>query len=174
MAAVIRIGGKVKKSLLPELCRVLRRDGASLDWGDKSFAPNTEQEILEARVEHGGALVLQLVDDSAVWGQFQRLEDFLRTNCICFNRHTDCEAGYDGELIQSRKRKRTVSKTDASGDQVVPAFALTVINTKLATALMHLEADNHEDGLKLVRQAKALLQKSLPPDMGKLETLEFV
>lgn len=136
---------------------MIQRQHASLDWGDKPFKPETEQDILSARIEHEGALILQLMDDSALYGQFTRLEDFIRTNGLSMHRQTNCEAGYDGERVEP----------------VTNAFNLSVVATKLATAIKHLEAERFPQGLTAVRQAKSLLLKSLPPEMGKLQSLEF-
>lgn len=96
--ASITIGGPVPPELVDELCQTIREEGLCRDWADP-FNPETAEDLLGALSidEH-----LSLSDNQATGDCFDRLEDFLAAYNIPFNRHTDPNNYWDGEIVMFR------------------------------------------------------------------------
>lgn len=87
IAAHITIGGRVPSELVPQLCELISQEDLALDWGGKQFAPRTAEDLLSARQGQR----LQLFAETASWGEFKSLEQFLIEHQIPFDRHHDAK-----------------------------------------------------------------------------------
>jgi len=85
-SAWIRIGGRIERARVPELCRSIADANVSTNWGDSPFEPRTAQELLDALDEEN----LWLCDEEADCGEFPRLESTCRKLGLSYTRH--CEA----------------------------------------------------------------------------------
>jgi len=104
IATEIWIGGRIPQSLVLRLCEAIRREGVSLEWGDAFFQPCTAGDLLAVRkADDREVPLLWLCDDQARWGQFEAMEEFLRSEGIAFNRRSDAKSEYDGELVMFRQ-----------------------------------------------------------------------
>jgi len=175
MAAQIWIGGKVAGQLVPELCGEIDAEGVALDWGGARFAPKTEAELLNARVDCEGAAVLYLCDEQASWGRFDSLEGFLQEHDIPFTRRDDGGAVYNGEIVEFRAGQDPVCiPTDADGEPVVDASVLRPVDELLTAALEQLENGSTDKAALMLKDAHGQLRAQLPPVVAPLEPFEIV
>lgn len=65
MAAEIQICGKISRAVVPELCSALQSANVSLEYGGGRLRPESADDLLTARVDYDGRLVLVLCDDDA-------------------------------------------------------------------------------------------------------------
>lgn len=157
--AEIRIGGKIAKRIVPDLCAVIGTQHIATEWGNAPFKPTTEHELLEARTDG----VLQLYDDEASWGEFDDLEEFLRENDIPYSRQTVAKYEYDAEIVEFRPGNDPVVLTTlASGEHVVPVAALANVMEAMEQAAQTLER-------AAIEKARQALRETLPPEISPLE-----
>ena len=175
MAAEIRIGGNVPASLVPDLCTVIASQGVSLEWGDGRFHPSTPEDLIGACDDRGdGVRLLWLCDDQARWGEFERLEQFLREHGIAYTRQSAGQYEYDPETVDFRPGHGMVSQvTNAAGQPVVAASELAPLEALLSAALALSENGSAVDCWSLVKTAGRLLREQLPRDLPPLEPLEI-
>ena len=101
MAAEIRIGGKVRRSVAEVLCKVIATSAASLDWGEARFDPRTIDELLASRSDDGNGLrLLTYSDEQARWGEFDSLETFLQEQGIPYCRYSEGKYDYDAPKLR--------------------------------------------------------------------------
>lgn len=173
MAAEIWIGGKVPAHLVAELCGEIDAAGVSLDWGGARFTPTTQEELLQARVDHDGAAVLYLCDEQASWGRFDSLEGFLQEHDIPFTRRDDGGAAYNGEIVEYRRGEDMVCiSIDSNSEPVVDASVLRPVDEALTSALEHLENGSTDKAASMLKDAQQLLRGQLPPVVSPLEPFE--
>ena len=169
MPACIRIGGKLDQAIVPRLCQVIDQEQVSLEFGDDCFAPETADDLLAARIEDGGALVLQLCDDQAHWGWFESLERFLQQNGISFDRQTDAKYEYGACHAQFRPGRGTrVLPSDSQGRPVVEIAALRPAALRLALAIRQFDLTPKRRRLELFRRVHRQLQHVLPIPISPL------
>ena len=174
IAAEIWIGGKIPAALVPELCRLIGEETA-LECGEAAFEPTAARELMKARRNEHGTLLLHLVDDQARWGQFEALEQFLEQHGVPFRRRTEGKYQYDPELIEFRPGLGPLQfMTDHSGRPVVPAAGLQAIDAAVKQALAGAQHSSTRSlALKLrgiQRRVRAHLPRTVPP----LESFEIV
>ena len=175
MAAEIWIGGKVPAHLVPGLCGEIDAEGVSLEWGDARFCPKTAEDLLTARMERDGALVLWLCDDQAAWGRFDGLEGFLQKHGIPFTRRDDGGAAYNGEVAEFRAGQDPLCiPIDADGEPVVDASVLRPVDELLTRALEQLENGSTDKAASMLKDARGQLREQLPPVVAPLEPFEIV
>ncbi|MGA2619399.1 MAG: hypothetical protein ABSF26_17465 [Thermoguttaceae bacterium] len=175
IAAEIRIGGKVPASLVPELCQSIAHEGVALDWGDGGFSPTTKEELLEAREDCGGALLLRLYDTEAPWGEFEQLEHFLREHGISYDRLSDPKYEYMAQLAIFRRGTDVLElPTDPQHRPTVLADQLEPVANSLSLLIRHMEGGDVQKALQAATQAQELLQKSLPPTVPPLPAFDIV
>jgi len=174
MAAEIWIGGPIPQRLVPQLCRAISGQGASLDWGDAHFAPAGAADLLEGCLD-GETPLLHLCEDQARWGEFRELEEFLVRRRICFRRRSEAKAGYDAELVEFRPGiGRVLYPTDSSGRPFVPLADLAGIATALDQAIESAGSKTAGQLLNRLRSARRLVKKSLPIVVAPLEPFEII
>jgi hypothetical protein len=98
--AVITIGGKIPRKLIPDLIDVINTSGAGVEWGNHNTFEGLE--TLTEVVGNNDHLVL--CDDEARYGEFEDLECFLRNNDIPFDRHSAAWYEYDGDIVSFRPK----------------------------------------------------------------------
>lgn len=175
MAAEISIGGKIPAQLVDELCGAIDAAGVALEWGDGFFSPKTSQDLLKARTERDGALVLWLCDEQASWGRFDGLEGFLREHGIPFTRRNDGGAVYDGALVEYRPDSDTIClPTNSDGEPVIAVSLLAPADGLLAGALEQLENGSTDKAASMLRDAQRRLREQLPPAFTPLEPFEII
>jgi hypothetical protein len=159
MSAEIWIGGAVPKRLVPELCQAIQESGASNDWSESNFAPETAEDLL-GTVDGDGHL--ELMDHEARYGELPELEAFCREHGIAFDRQSDAKYEYSAELVRFRPEdggQTFVTTTDQEGTLLVEVTAVLEVR----------------DALRQGRAAEALrLLEELAPDIPDLPPLSFV
>jgi len=178
MAAEIRIGGKVRRSVAEVLCKVIATSAASLDWGEARFDPRTIDELLASRSDDGNGLrLLTFYDDQARWGEFDSLETFLQEQGIPYCRYSEGKYDYDAETSLFHPDCGLVeSLTDHNRHPVVQASELTPIAATLAKVLAEMRS-GEVPSVKLQRKLQRIhgkLRKCLPPEVPALESFEII
>jgi len=153
-SAKIEIGGTITKHQAQGLITVIRHSGASHEWGDAPFKPETIKDIVELVREDG---ILELVDHEARYGEFPDLEDYLVASQIPFDRHSDAQYEYDGELVSYRPETGRITHTATEdGNRMVDY--VTVRN-----ALTLLESGKIEKAGKLLNDLLGPVIPEIPP-----------
>ena len=168
MAAEIRIGGKVPRSLVDALCAAIRSENAALEWGGGHFAPADAQELMQARDgEH-----LCLRDDQAAWGELDELEEFLREHHIAFDRRSEGKYEYDPERVTYRPdRGVEVCLTTESGNPIVEVASLQPVLQALDALCERLRQGKMTRGsvLRRMERLRELFRSTLPSEPPPLE-----
>lgn len=175
MAAEIWIGGRLDSGLVSDFTKTVGQQGVSREWGEQVFEPSTAEELLKARSEVEGALVLRLCDEQACGGALSALEAFLTSHRLPFRRFSDGKYEYDPELVEYRPDLGWTAAqcwiANASGEPVVAASCVRPVSELLAQAVnIHDDAER----LTLVRAAQAELHRLLPPQFPPLPMFEVV
>jgi hypothetical protein len=170
LAAEIFIGGDVPASAVPELCMAIRNERLSLTWGGAWFEPNSASELLEARQEHDGELLLRLCHDEVRWGEFDELEPVLQEHGASYTRRTESRGEREAERVEYRPGMDApvCVITDAGFDPIVPASELVAVETPLAEAIERLDADDTTVARDLAEKALHALRTQLPPSLPPL------
>lgn len=169
MPATIWIGGQMDRTLVSRLCEVIVQEQVSLEYGEDRFGPETEKDLLAARTENEGTLVLQLCDDQALWGCFETLEQFLQHSGIPFDRQTDANFEFGACLAQFRPgRPPRVLPTDSQGRPVVEIAAVRPAALRLAHAIRQFERAPKRRRLEPFRRIHRQLQQVLPVPVSPL------
>lgn len=172
MPASIKIGGQIDPAIVPRLCEIIDQEQVSLEFGEDCFAPGTAEDLLAARMEDNGAIVLQLCDDQARWGWFETLEQFLQHSGISFDRQTDANFEFGACLAQFRPGRPTrVLPTDSQGRPVVEIAAVRPAALQLAQAIRQFERAPKRRRLEPFRRVHRLLMQALPIPISPLPSL---
>lgn len=176
LAAEIWIGGKVAKTLVASLCKAIRDEFVSLDWGSGAFNPQTGKDLREA-VKAGpqGESLLWLTDDQARWGEFEGLEGFLRKNKIPYDRQSSGKYDYDAEISSYRPDMGLYTwPTNMEGEPIVAGSTLQKIEKKLAVLVNALQRGRVKPEKLTPRLVNLLrqLRKTLPPELPPLPVFE--
>lgn len=175
MSAVIRIGGAVKQQQIPALCRAIRDENVAMEWGGMPFEPGSAIDLLSARTEETGQLVLALYDDQARWGQFDALEQFLQDHQIAYDRHSDGKYEYDAQLVRFRPGHKPVAAIcSTNGQPVIAASYIDPVRLWIAEAAEQFDSNSPKRGIPLVRRAQRWLKRHMPPDIPPLPAFEIV
>jgi hypothetical protein len=175
IAAEIRIGGRVPASLVPALCQSIAHEAVALDWGDGRFSPTTKDELLEARGDCDGVLLLRLYDSEAPRGQFEQLEHFLQEHGIPYDRLSDPKYEYMAQLAMFRSGTDPLElPTDPQHRPTVLANELEPVANSLSLLIRYLEEGDVQKAVETVTQTQELLQKSLPPAVPPLPAFDIV
>jgi hypothetical protein len=175
IAAEIQIGGKVAASLVPDLCHRIAQELVALDWGDGRFAPTTKEDLLEAREDRDGVLLLCLYDDQARWGEFAELETSLREHGIAFERLSDAKYEYGAQVVSFRPDTGLVElPTDPQQRPIVLAEDLEPLGISLSRLIRQIEQGDVQKALRAAKRAERLLKRLLPPKLPPLEPFEIV
>ena len=154
--AEIHIGGPVPRTALDELVKQIVDAGASLEgYGERTV---TDKSIREALRE---GHIINLFDERACYGRFDKLEEFLVRNQIHFNRHSEAYCEYDAENVYFRGGERKLSMAASQeGDVLI----------RCEDVMDVLNNDDLDDCGKL----KALTMLIAPPETKPLESIHFV
>lgn len=181
MPACITVGGPLPGRLVPGLCEAIDSQQVSLEFGGDCFSPGSAEDLLSARVEQDGRLVLQLCDDEARWGWFETLEPFLQQHGIAFDRQTDANFAYGACLVQFRPGRKVLTvPTDSEGRPVVEIAAVRPALTQLTEAIRQFESRSQftprppSQDLKAFRAVRRLLTKALPRAAPPLRSLTMI
>jgi hypothetical protein len=176
MAAEILIGGKLSRSRAEALCGAIQDQYIALDWGGGAYNPQTAEELVAA-VE--GSTVkdgwLRLTDDEARWGQFERLEEFLREQKIAYDRRSAGKYDYDAEIVSYRPGIGLfMCLTNLAGEPVAAVSMLKKIEKKLAALVKSLKCSRvpQERTIPRLENLHKQLCKALPPDLPPLPAFE--
>ena len=110
----IEIGGEVPSRLVKGLCKQIRLQGVSLDYGGEHFEPTGAQDLLYAA--QGGTL--KTCDPEARFGQFEELEAWLARHGIAFSRHSDVKHEFDAENVEFRPGMKEPKVVGSNQDEV--------------------------------------------------------
>ena len=176
LAAEIWIGGKVPQSQVASLCKAIRDEFVSLDWGSGAFSPQTGIDLREA-VKDGpqGDSLLWLTDDQARWGEFEQLEGFLRESSIPYDRKSSGKYDYDAEISSYRPGIGLYTwPTNMEGEPIVAGSTLQKIEQKLAAIVKSLQCGRvkQEKIAPRVENLLKQLRKTLPPELPPLPAFE--
>ena len=175
MPACIALGGKVPGRVVNQLCTAIQAEGLSLDWGDSPFAPASDVDLLNARQEQNGALVLWLCDDQARWGRFGDLEAFLVKQQIEFDLQADGKYEFDPERVVYRPDLGPLElATDSTGRIVICADPVQAAAEAFSTVLERARSGQLKSFLEQAEAALADLRLALPPPYPQLTTFEIV
>lgn len=130
-AAQITIGGCISRALVPALCAALRKQRATLDWGETPFLPQTVDDLRAARRVVDGEEVLQLCDAETRHGRFDDLEPFLVKRRVPFDRRTEGFLDRSPQLVAYRPESQLVNFTTDGGEIVLPALPLWEFGAEL-------------------------------------------
>jgi hypothetical protein len=175
ISAHITLGGRVPRTLVQELCQVIRNQSAGLEWDQELFQPETEDELLAACRNAEGPTPLFLCDHSAPWGEFAELQELLVKHQLPFDRQHDSKYEFSSELLCFRPDMGSFHFLTNSDERIVvlaeilvPALAL------LKQVQRHLLRGATQEAEALVRQCLATLKEHLPPDLPVVPPLEIV
>jgi hypothetical protein len=172
MAAVIWIGGRVKKRLVAPLCRMLCEASVSLEWADAQFKPQNADQFLEALDDYDGVPALRLNDDQATWGEFARLEEFLRRQRLPYTRRSDDKYDYDAERVEFRPGcGLACTRTDASGNPILGSERVVEALDLLKKSRASLKQGKQPT--HLLARLQRVLERALPSDLPPLEPFEI-
>lgn len=92
-AGFIRIGGDLRRSLIPEFIEAVRNADALPDWNGGELR-NEEDILNQLKLEGDPWLVLQNYDVPG--GEFEDLQSWLKNHDLPFDQHSDaCVGAYD-------------------------------------------------------------------------------
>ena len=175
IAAEIRVGGKVAASLVPQLCQRIAQEVVALDWGEGRFSPMTREDLLEAREDRDGVLLLCLYDDQARWGEFAELETFLREHGLAFERLSDAKYEYSAQVASFRPKTGLVElTTDPQHRPIVLAEELEPLGMSLSRVIRQIEQGDVQKALRAAKRGERLLKRLLPLKVPPLEPFEIV
>jgi hypothetical protein len=108
--ASVRIGGKMPRSLLPDLLDAIEQDGGGLDWDEGGI---TEADLIAAVAPNESLLI---TNPQASYGQMDAIEAFCRENGLAFR--SACDAHYElaGEVHHWRPGFERVLSAGADND----------------------------------------------------------
>lgn len=157
-AAEIRIGGKVKRTQLSNLCEAIRAEGLSCDWGGAQVDEIAPENVTEYVNDDG---ILCFCDDQARYGEFETLEATLAKLGIAFDRESEGKYEYDPEIRHFRPGEMDeVHCTDHEGVPIIhPA--------DVEKALKALKAGKIEKAIQI-------LEKVCPKEPSPLPRFEIV
>ena len=123
IATEIRIGGQVKRDLVPALLEAIEREGLEADWDVAMPRLGTEEDLSKHLSKDG---VLRFCASYAVWGSLPDLETFLVENGIAFDRHHGPYADYSGETRRYRPgvKEPIAYLADDGGNFLIEATAV--------------------------------------------------
>ena len=174
IATHIRIGGNMSRHTALGLAYKLTASCVSLEWGGGQFQPDSVLDLLEARIVYDDNRVLWLYDDQAAWGEFSRLEEYLRKYEVPYTRTSTTVNGYDGQIIEYRPGVELVSmQINNNEEAVVYAESVNKQTRILATALEQLEAGNTTTATVAIKSILQDLRKILPPVTAPLPSFEI-
>jgi hypothetical protein len=175
IAAEIRIGGKIRQAVVPGLCKAIREECLSFDWGDTHFVPNSAEELINACDERDGVRLLCLCDDQASYGQFSIVEKYLVEAGICYRRHSDAKYEFDAQIVEFRPGLgQVVFASNNNGELLVPLEKLTCIATAIDTATETAEGQTALELLRRLRNLQQLAHESRLIVVPPLEAFEIV
>lgn len=155
----IRIGGRIKTGKLDKLLALIRQASVTVEWGDASFEPKDEAELLEA-LKDGH---IWLCDDQACWGEFPELEVACRQLGLAYTRHTEASLDCDAELLDWRPGMREPLVRIGSNVNTKAAY---VPAASLHEVIGHLEAGLGNQALRRLR--------TLCPTISELPPFEII
>jgi hypothetical protein len=144
-----------------------------LEWGDACFRPQSAQDLLDARREERGVLILWLCDDQADWGRLRALEDFRVNDAnLPFDLQAEGKAEFDPDLVRFRPGYDVIrTTTTAQGQPVVPAQRLDPVMRELTMAV---EAGQQPSAAEAsVKRTLKRLQTLIPPTPAPLPPFEI-
>jgi hypothetical protein len=175
MPADISIGGQFAAELVPELCAAITSQGVSLDWGEGQFLPSSDADLLDARSERGGVLVLWLCADQALCGCFEDLETFLRRHGVPYTRRSDGKDEFNAEMVEYRPQTGAIERVaSTTGQAMVYPSELEPIDGILLEAIKLMRAGAPAAAISSLESARTLLREKLLLDLPPLPTFEIV
>jgi hypothetical protein len=173
MSAEIWIGGKLRRNLLPEFCAIIKTENVELDFGSGDFAPDTAEDLDDAREDRKGASVLRFCNNLAHWGEFPDLEAWLQRHGSPYTRRTSTSDCYDGALVEFRPgSKPVVLTTNANGSPI--ASIETVERTWYLLKEAQQLLDTSKNARPVLSQAIEALGSVLPPELPSLPAFEII
>jgi hypothetical protein len=174
-AAEIWIGGKIPRRLAPKLCQAIRDEGVALEWGDSDFLPTTLEELLTARKEIDGVLLLRLCNDEIRGGEFDTLESFCVHHRISFRRQSEGTCQWDPEIVEYRPGiGRLRYPTNHCGKLLVRLEVMANLADRIEIAVIASKRHSAAELRKGLREIQTLMQRSLPVMPTPLEPFEII
>jgi hypothetical protein len=177
MAAEILIGGRLPRSRVEAFCSAIQDQYLALDWGGGAFSPETAGDLMAAMHDSNYKdSWLRLTDDEARYGQFERLEEFLRKERIPYDRRSAGKYSYDAEIVWYRPGLGLFTcVTNMAGEPVVAVSMLRKVEKKLAALVAALGRGRVASDKVYPRVERPLkqLRKALPPDLPPLPAFEI-
>jgi len=171
----ISLGGRIPRTLVPDLCQMIRNQGVGLDWDQGLFQPATETDLQTACTESGTAIPLRLCDHDAPWGEFAELQEFLVKHQLPFDRYHDSKYEFSSELLCFRPEMGSFRfLTDADERIVVLAERLSPAVEFLNRVQHHLHRGEVPAAQALVRECLSILYEHLPASLPDVPPLEIV
>lgn len=150
----IEIGGPVRRSLVPRLMELLKEPTTGYT-ADEFVTANLKQLFSEFDPVTGH---LHREDPDACYGQFEALEEFLRTAGIGYNRRSDGKYGFTPEEARFRPGMAEPAIRLMTHD-----FAPVVDQREAEQARRLLEAGQASDALVKLRELVGPDVADLPP-----------
>jgi len=163
----ISIGGAVPRKLVRKLCKAIKDSGASLDYGEAPFEPETADALVEAAKTSG---TLELCDDEARCGQFEELEAFLRKHGIGYDRHSDGKYEFNAERVMYRPGMKEPKVLPANNGDDVLVRADDVL--EIVKELEVINPVCHVQAMNELRAAALKLRELCGADVPALEPLQ--
>jgi len=160
----VKIGGKIKKALLPQLIAQINSQQLQREFGSDLPIIESETDLLKYKNQDG---LLYFCREEQSWGRFADLEKFLVEKGIAFDRHHSPRYEYLGELAQFRTGMKAphvgIAKDD--GALLIDAFSLQEIRDTL-------KKDKSDKGIQTVLREMDWL--CLDADVKPLEPFEII
>lgn len=114
--AAITVGGRIRRRLLKDLVSMIAGEGVAINWQEQAMP-----ETIRAAIERAAAerTTVTFTDDQTAYGQFDRLERWLKRNKVDFDRHSDARYEYDAENVYCRHGRLTATGSDQGGTDMV-------------------------------------------------------
>ena len=120
-SASILIGGRLLRKHFMAFMKEVDREGLGLDWATPFPAEMRDPARLPALLDGNGRL--RLVSESASYGEFPDLEQWLRANEMFYDRHSGVDGGCDRvvEMWRLGMDRRFHSWASINGDALLEA-----------------------------------------------------
>ena len=173
ISAAIKIGGPVKRSLIPELVKAIIKQSICADYGEGYIDAFKEESILQF-VKDGR---LYFCDDVADAGEFDVLESFLEENHIAFIRQTEgyCEYPPEVKYLLGDMKEAETRVTNSEGVFLVDTKEMSEIKKIIAdTYKVTYDAEEDADNLQsAIGQISEIIERVFP-DIPEFTPFEIV
>jgi hypothetical protein len=132
-SAFIRIGGRLPRKEFMAFMEEVHLEGLGLDWATPFPTEMRDPARMAGLLDGGGHL--RLVSESANYGAFPDLEEWLRSTGMAYDRHSDVDGGCDRVAVMWRPDMERPFESWAStdGDALVDAGLVIEAHKTLLT-----------------------------------------